>query len=491
MTPSDFNYLLPLIILAAMSVLIISAIAVRRNHLQTVLMTAIAFAAALISLLQCDVSHPHLIAPLFVIDRYALYFLALLYSAGLLLTFLAYDYLKNLDLKREEYYVLLLLATLGSSVLIISRHFVSFFLGLEILGVALYTLIAYVVDRKKGSEAGIKYLILAAAASAFLLFGMALIYFGSGTMEFVELSKVLISGINSPIIYPGIALMIVGVGFKLAVVPFHMWTADVYEGAPAPVTAFIATVSKGSMFALILRFFTPMDIIAHNALFLIFAIVSVASMFTGNILALMQNNLKRILAYSSIAHLGYLLVAFLAGNTIGLSAVAFYLLAYFVTIIGAFAVISVLSGREGESVALEDYRSLYWRHPWLAAMLTTFMFSLAGIPLTAGFIAKFYILIAGIKASLWVLVFMLVINSAISVYYYLRVIMAMFSKSDTETEKTTEANYVVPTLSGLVLAVLMFVLIWAGVYPGHLIDAIQSLASGLVSNPPQAGMLFP
>ena len=483
MTSADLSILTPLIILAGGAVLILPVIAIRRSHVLTAAITLISLALAFFTLLQDEGSLPYAISPLFIIDRFAVYFMGLVIAAGFLLTVLSFDYLKRSLIQREEYYVLLLLAILGSSVLIISRHFVSFFLGLEILGVSLYTLIAYMPEQERGAEAGIKYLILAASASAFLLFGMALVYFETGTMRFNALA----AGHPGIIMYAGLGLMIVGIGFKLAVVPFHMWTADVYEGAPAPVTAFIATVSKGSVFALILRLFLSVDIYKHKAIYLVFVIIAVASMFTGNLLALMQENIKRILAYSSIAHLGYLLVAFLAGEAMGIAAVAFYLAAYFVTIIGAFAIIAALPAKNGEAMALEDYRGLYWRHPWMAAILTAMMLSLAGIPLTAGFIAKFYVLVAGIKAALWFLVFVLVINSAIGVYYYLRVIMTMFSKSG---EPATASQTVSP-ISGIVLTVLAIILIWVGVAPGPLIDAIHTFVTNLFAVASQSTALFP
>ena len=485
MNSSDIVSLMPLIIIAAAAIVIMMIAAIRRSHALTVIVALTALAFAINSLVHFSVNLPYRISPMFIIDRYAVLFMALIFIAGFALTILSYGYLKRLKINREEYYLLLLLATLGAAVLIISQHFISLFLGLEILGVSLYTLISYIVDREKGTEAGIKYLILAASASGFLLFGMALVYYDCGTMSFDKLSEMFTSGRQNVVAFTGIALMIVGIGFKLAVAPFHMWTADVYEGAPAPVTAFIATVSKGSMFALILRFFININMDQYRTLFLIFAVISILSMFAGNLLALMQTNIKRILAYSSIAHLGYLLIGFLAGREIGMTAVVFYLFAYFITIIGAFAIISLIPSEDGEAVDLQAYRGLYWSHPWLSVALTAMMLSLAGIPLTAGFIAKFYILIAGLKAVLWLPVVILVVNSALGVYYYLRIIMSMFSKQPEEAPGIGILRYAVPIGSGILIAILLIVLIWAGVFPGRLIDIIQSF----VLDHTQAGAL--
>ena len=219
--------------------------------------------------------------------------------------------------KSEELYLLLLIATLGCAVLVASSHFVSFLLGLEILSVALYAMLAYLTGRERALEAGIKYLILASASAAFLLFGMALIYADAGTMEFSRIRELSFSGSGLALLLPGIALTVTGIGFKLGVVPFHLWTPDVYEGAPAPVAAFVATTSKSAMVALLLRYFYVSGALHYRALFLVFSIIAIASMCAGNLLALQQNNVKRILAYSSIAHFGYILVAFLAGGNNG------------------------------------------------------------------------------------------------------------------------------------------------------------------------------
>src|SRR5262245_19285526 len=344
MNSGDLATLLPLIVVAAASLVIMMVIAVYRNHAITAVVTMIGLALAFITLPLVSAKVPRQITPLLIIDNYALFYFGLIFSASFVIVLLSYGYLEWRRGNPEEFYLLLLLATLGSAVLVASSHFVSLFIGLETLSVGLYALIAYLRTSERSIEAGIKYLILAAVSAAFLLFGMALVYADLGTMEFARMAS-LSSGNNQAIFLAGLAMIIIGVGFKLAVVPFHMWTPDIYEGAPAPVGAFVATVSKGAMFAFLLRYFTEMRIQASGSLFLVFALIAIASMFVGNLLALMQNNVKRILAYSSIAHLGYLLVALLAGGSMGATAVTFYLVAYFVTILSAFGVITVLSGQ--------------------------------------------------------------------------------------------------------------------------------------------------
>ena len=227
-------------------------------------------------------------------------------------------------------------------------------------------------------------------------------------------------------------MIIIGMGFKLALVPFHLWVADVYEGAPAPLTGFVATVSKGAIFALLLRYFNSTNIVNSRPLFFAFASIAIASMFFGNLLALLQKNIKRVLAYSSIAHMGYLLVAFLASGPLAVAAVAFYLLSYFATTLGAFGIITVLSNKDRDLDKVEDYRGLFFKHPWLSGIFTLMLFSLAGIPLTAGFIGKFYILSAGVNSRLWLLVVLLVINSVIGLFYYLRIITALYRQPGAE-----------------------------------------------------------
>jgi NADH-quinone oxidoreductase subunit N len=275
----------------------------------------------------------------------------------------------------------------------------------------------------------------------------------------------------------GFGMMIVGVGFKLSLVPFHMWAADVYEGAPAPVTAFIATVSKGGMMALLVRFFTLINGYQYTALVTIFTVIAIASMFTGNILALRQHNIKRVLAYSSIAHIGYLLVAFLAGGKMGVEAVSFYLVAYFITTVGAFGILATLSDKDRDAEQMEDYQGLLWRRPFTAAALAAMLLSLAGIPLTAGFIGKFYLVAAGISTHQWLLVFMLALNSAIGLFYYIRIIAVMFERHEGEEEPAGRLHPSVYIVSGVTMGALVTLLLWVGIYPEWMMGMIKNFVS--------------
>jgi NADH-quinone oxidoreductase subunit N len=470
MNTADLINLLPFIILAATSVVIVLVIAFLRSHRLTAFLTLAGIGLAIGSLVESGPLPAQTVTPLAVVDPYAFFFLGLILAASFAVACLSYPYLEMREGKPEEFYVLLLIAALGAAILTVSAHFATFFLGIETLTVSLYAMIAYLRKSGRSLEAGVKYLILAAVSSAFILFGMALVYGEAGSMEFAKIAAMSVRPEGrSLLLTTGFALIVVGVGFKLAVVPFHMWTPDVYEGAPAPVTAFVATVSKGAVFAVVLRYFGGIGIPDGSVLFAVFAVVAAASMFTGNLLALLQQNVKRILAYSSISHLGYLLVAFLAGGPMGAAAAAFYLAAYFVTTLGAFGVVGVLSPKDRDADGPDDYLGLAWRRPWIAAVLTAMLISLAGIPLTAGFVGKFYLVAAGIGSSLWLLVAVLIVNSAVGLYYYLRIVTALFSRP----------GHVIPAapattlLGGGALAILMALLFWLGVYPGPVIDIIK------------------
>jgi len=477
MTFTDLTALLPIVVLATTSVALMLVIALRRSHALTAGVALAGLGAAFVSIFGAWPAAPRQVTPLLVMDGYALFYAGLFLATTFGVVLLANDYLKRHEGYHEEFYVLLLLAALGATVLAASNHFASFFLGLELLSVSLYGLIAYVQDSERNLEAGVKYLILAGASAAFLLFGMALVYADQGTMAFDQIAW----ATNSPtvLLLGGMAMMIVGLGFKLAVVPFHLWTPDVYEGAPAPVTATLATVSKGGVFALLLRLFAGVDLGSYPSLFAVFGLIAVASMLIGNLLALRQSNVKRILAYSSIAHLGYLLVAFLAGGELATTAVTFYLVAYFVTTLSAFGVLIVLSGGERDADALDDYSGLFWRRPWLAAVLVASFFSLAGIPLTSGFVAKFYVLTAGVGSALWWLVIILVVGSAIGLYYYLRIIVVMYQRSIQPGAEAATAP-AVSKAAVMVLAVLIGLLVWLGVYPAPLLDLIRATLGSLV-----------
>ena len=466
--------LLPFIVLAAAAMVVILLIAFRQSHtvIQVVgfaMMCTVVFAMWYVR----DVL-PRAIRPLFLVDGLGALLTGLIVICVLAVGLFSYIYFEEREENPKEYYILIFLSTLGSASLTISAHFISFFIGLELLSVSLYTLIAYLRNRNNAIEAGVKYLVLAALTSAFLLFGMALIYMDTGSMEFATIAERLNTSNHSPVLFfAGVGIMLVAIGFKLALVPFHLWAADVYQGAPAPVTSFIATVSKIGVFAVLVRFAQTMHLQSYSFAILIFSAIAVLSMIVGNILALQQKNIKRLLAYSSIAHFGYLLVAFLPGNDAGIEAGIFYLFAYAITILSAFGIITLLSTKQKDAEDLDAYRGLFWRSPVLAAVFTVSLLSLAGIPLTAGFIGKFYVLTSGVQQHLWLPVIVLVLTSVVGLYYYLRIISTLFAESPVATteEKTLHPFFYFSTYAALIT--LAIVLLGVGIFPVVVIQTIK------------------
>jgi NADH-quinone oxidoreductase subunit N len=474
MSPSLAS-LLPLIILAGAMPLLLIILCLVRSHGVTFYVTLLTIAASLAALETVTPGGAPRVGILFVFDGLTFFYGGLLLAGGLVVAVLSREYLSGRPGDIEEYYVLLLGAMLGSLVLVASRHFASLFLGLELLSISLYPLIAYRRKHPHHAEAGLKYLILSGVASAFLLFGMALVYGVTGAMDFTRIGARLADlPAGQPMALAGMVFLIIGIGFKIGLVPFHMWAPDVYEGSPAPVAAFIATISKGSMIGLLLRYFSNVSFSGLPRLFAIFAIMGVASMFAGNLLALFQDSIKRLLAYSSIAHFGYLLVAFVSTGSLRIFAVTYYLVAYVATTLGAFGVVVLLSGKEHDADAMDAYEGMGRRSPWLGGMLAFMLLSLAGMPLTAGFIAKFYVVAAGVGSALWALVLILIVNSAIGLFYYLRVIAVLYRSPFAEAPPCPSPGI----RARVVMIVLLAVVIWWGVYPSHLATLIQAARVG-------------
>jgi NADH-quinone oxidoreductase subunit N len=471
MSASDLAVSIPVILIAATAVLLMVMVAIKRKHRPIFAVSLVGIVAAFISLWPVSQCVPHTVSALLLVDSFAIFYIGLLLATSAAVLLFAYGYLERQRAHKEEFYILVLLATAGAMVLVESSHFASFFLGLEILSVALYALVAYLRTGSLPLEAGIKYLVLASSSAAFLLFGMALIYEETGSLDFSRIANVFAhpqTGTHTGLLFAGATLLMTGVGFKLALVPFHLWTPDVYEGAPLPVTALIATVSKASVFGLLLRWLHPFST-SGGPIWILLAVSAIASMLAGNLLALFQSNIKRILAYSSIAHMGYFFVAILAGGALGFQAATYYLVAYLVTITGALGVLTALSRGETEDCDIENYRGLFWRQPILAGVFTTMLLSLAGIPLTAGFLGKFYVLAAGASSAAWGLVFVLIVSSVIGLFYYLRIVVTLYDAPDEDLAIERSST---PPAAGLSLTVLTALLVFFGVYPSALWRAI-------------------
>ena len=470
--------LLPLLVTSLTAIVVMLAIAARRNHALTFILSVVGLNLALLSLIPALEVAPLEVTPLLLIDTFACYYMALVLAASLACVTLIHAYLggesgKGYPGNREELYLLVLLSAAGGLVLVSAQHLAGLFIGLELLSVPTYGMIAYAFFNKRSLEAGIKYMVLSAAGSAFLLFGMALLYAESGNLAFADIGISLMRE-SSQLVQIGIGMMLIGLAFKLSLVPFHLWTPDVYEGAPAPVAAFLATASKVAVFAVLLRLYQMSPAMSGGWLNELLTLIAIASILFGNLLALLQNNLKRLLGYSSIAHFGYLLVALIASKGLAVEAVGVYLATYVLTSLGAFGVITLMStpysGRDAD--ALYEYRGLFWRRPYLTAVLTVMMLSLAGIPLTAGFIGKFYVIAAGVEAQLWWLLGAMVLGSAIGVFYYLRVMVTLFMREPNMHRHDAPFDWGQGAggIMLLVVALLVFVL---GVYPQPLLELVQ------------------
>ncbi|MBI4495772.1 MAG: NADH-quinone oxidoreductase subunit N [Deltaproteobacteria bacterium] len=365
-----------------------------------------------------------------VLDNYSLFFKIVFLLTAAFTILLSVRYLKEEGFELGEYYILLLFASVGMMLMAAAADLIIVFLGLETFSLSIYILAGFFRTRPKSVESSLKYFLLGAFSSGFLLYGIALIYGATGTtnlkgiFEFIGRTHLL----ADPILLIGMGLLIVGFGFKVASVPFHMWTPDVYEGAPTSITAFMSVGPKAAGFAAFLRVFLYALSGLQGEYIWVLWVLAVLTMTLGNVVAIAQRNIKRMLAYSSIAHAGYILVAMVAASELGTSSILYYILAYAFMNLGAFGVIILYGRREEENVEVADYSGMGFRHPLLGAVMALFMFSLAGIPPTAGFVGKFYIFSAAVKAGYIGLAIVGVLNSALSVYYYLRITVMMYMR---------------------------------------------------------------
>lgn len=366
-------------------------------------------------------------------DRFAMFFNYVILMAAALAVLMSPSYIQMSDFDAGEYYALLLASTCGMMLMAAGTNFMVIFLALELLSLSLYVLAGFARSIPRSQEAGFKYFLLSSFASAFLIYGMALVYGSTGSTSLLPIHNCLQQGIGcaagasaSPILYAGIGLMVVGFAFKVSIVPFHMWTPDVYEGAPTPITAFMSVTTKAAVFASFVRVFNVALSPVESHWFGVLWALAIVTMVVGNLLALVQTNMKRLLAYSGIAHAGYVMVAMAANNSAGMTAIAFYFLAYLFFNIGAFILVSVLESRGEAGDEISTYRGLWYRNPWLAGSTALFMFSLAGFPPTAGFFAKYLAFLAAVQAGHTDLAIIGVLTSLISIFYYLRVVVVMF-----------------------------------------------------------------
>jgi NADH-quinone oxidoreductase subunit N len=407
----------------------------------------------------------------YIVDHLSIFFICIFTISSALTILLSFEYNERKGIKAGEYYALILLCTVGMIILASSTDLIMIFLGIEIVSICLYVLAGFRRDDPVSNEAALKYFLLGAFATGFLLYGMTLIYGSTGSTNLFKIAGFIkTEGAQSnPLILMGIVLLVIGFGFKVAAVPFHMWAPDVYQGSPTPVTAFMAVGPKAAAFAAFFRVFTEAIPDMSLSWEILLCIIAVLSMFVGNLGAIMQTNIKRMLAFSSISHAGYLLIAVIAKSSLAGSGLLFYMLAYAFTTFGAFGIIILLGKKEEENLELENYSGLAYKHPILALSMTVFLLSLGGLPPFAGFVAKFYIFSAAIEEGFVTLVVIAVLNSAISFYYYLKVVVFMYMK---EPESEFQISLTPMTLFVVIVGIIGTVEL--GIFPDPII-ALTSL----------------
>jgi NADH-quinone oxidoreductase subunit N len=400
---------------------------------------------------------------------YGSYFVVIFVVAAILTFLLSRSYLERMGSNHGEYYVLIVFATLGMALMSCANDLIIVFLGIELMSLCLYILVGFFRVRDRSNESSIKYFLLGAFATGFLLYGIALVYGASGSTNLTVIAQSFPALSGNTMFVIGVALMIVAFSFKAAAVPFHMWAPDVYEGAPTTVTGFMSTGAKAAAFAVFVVVFDRTLGFSGGKLNSVIALIAAASMILGNVLAIAQTNIKRMLAYSSIAHAGYMLSGVAAANTEGQSGVLFYLVAYLFMNLGAFGIIGMMEGEGEKNLNIEDYSGLSAQRPVLAMMMAIFMFSLAGVPPFGGFFGKYYVFLAAIKANMSWLAVVGVLTSLVSAYYYLRLVVLMYFRDG-------KADVIVkPSLAAMVAVCISALLILQlGLYPSAIVRLIQS-----------------
>ncbi|HVO58480.1 MAG TPA: NADH-quinone oxidoreductase subunit N [Dongiaceae bacterium] len=482
----DFYRVLPELIWCGFGVLLMLLQPFTKNR---PFFTAVAFVGASLGALSAFESAQHPGAGFFAliqIDTFSIFLHLLVGGVAALVVLAAGPYLKRENLDPAEFFALVLFATAGMGVLSSAQELLTAFIGLEMSSIASYVLAGYRRDTLKSSESALKYFLLGSFATAFFLYGIALVYGATGTTTLTLMQD---APATSNLLRLGLALILIGLGFKVAAAPFQIWTPDVYEGAPTPVTALFSAGPKAAAFALLLRIFATVPA-ATQYWFWAFWILAVLTMFAGNLGALVQTNVKRLLAYSSIAHAGYILVAFAAvtnmdaadknlGAVPAYTAVLFYLLSYALVKVGAFTIVSQLGGKDEKYVTLDDYAGLSQRHPVAAAALSLFLLSLLGLPVTAGFFGKFYVFKAAVNSGLIWLAVLMALNSVIGAYYYLKVIVAMYMREPHDAVK--DAPVAFPATVNIVLVLSALGTVYFGLFPNQVLRLLleKTLIGGL------------
>jgi NADH-quinone oxidoreductase subunit N len=483
-TGSDYIRILPELVLSAFGivVMVLDPLVDEEKSQKTIGLIALAGTLAGLISTWCMAQSPGLAFSNMVrVDGFSVFFHVLVIAIATVVILISYEYMAVQRIRAGEYYGLILFGVVGMALMSSAIELVLIFVALEISSISTYILAGFRRQEASSSESSLKYFLLGSFATAFFLYGVALIFGATGSTNIDIIGQKLQSAPAELLVYVAVALMFVGLGFKVAAAPFHIWTPDVYEGAPAPIVGFMSTAPKAAAFAVLLRVVFAIN--APGRFWLVW-VSAALSMTLGNIGAFLQNNVKRLLAYSSIAHAGYLLMAFAMltpqDSVSGISAVMFYTAAYAAMNVGAFAVVSHVANAGERYVTLEDYEGLGRNSPLQAAALTIFLLSLIGIPMTGGFLAKFYVFGAAIKANLIGLTLIGVINSAIGAYYYLRIIVALYMREPRKEVPVTP----IPVALGVALAVSIFATLYLGILPTQVLQYTQDSARSLLQQSP-------
>jgi NADH-quinone oxidoreductase subunit N len=489
---ADFYYLLPEIVLTAGSllILILDVSLPRERHRVLAWATVAALLATGAALIPAVGENLTIARGLLAIDDFGLFFKALFLLSAIITVLMSPKYLEVEGVRAGEYYFLILCATLGMMFMAGSIDLVSIFIGLETMAVSFYVLTGYIRPSRRSNEAAIKYFVLGAFSLGILLYGMSLLYGLTGSTQLRTIAVALQSGETGLLLPFAVIMLVAGIGFKIAAVPFHMWAPDVYEGAPTPITAFLSVGSKAASFAMLLRIFVEgLPGFRVDGLGVVFGqpigwaaffyVLAITTMTIGNLGALTQGNIKRMLAYSSIAHAGYVLIGVVAGTTRGVSAALVYLMIYAFMQLGAFAVVVMLRRKEIIGDELKDLTGLSRTHPGAAIAMLLFMLSLGGIPPTAGFMGKLWIFGAAIDAGYVWLAVIGVLNSALSLYYYVRVVVFMWI---TEEETESAAFRISPAVAAVIVVAVLGTIVF-GIYPRALFEFAEASAASLGAVP--------
>jgi NADH-quinone oxidoreductase subunit N len=473
---SDFYYILPeLVLTAGALILLVVDVLLPRGSRALTWVTIAVLAATLVSLAPFRSVTVEVANGLIAVDGFALFFKIVFLVAAILTVLMSDRYLQVEGASPGEYYFLILCATLGMMVMASGIDLITAFIGLETMAVSFYILTGFIKPSQRSNEAAVKYFLLGAFSLGILLYGMSLMYGLSGTTHLRQMASAFATQQYDPRLVLAVILVVAGMGFKIAAVPFHMWAPDVYEGAPTPVTAFLSVGSKAASFAMLLRIFVEGLSPMQGDWRLLFEALSIVTMTVGNIAALTQSNLKRMLAYSSIAHAGYLMIGIVAGTSRGISAMLIYLLIYAFMQLGAFAVIVMMRRADTVGDELKDLSGLHFRQPFAAFAMLLFMLSLGGIPPTAGFMGKFWLFGAAIDSGYVWLAVIGVLNSAVSLYYYIRIVVFMYLRKETTGSEPVTSPALQVTLALAVAATLVL-----GIYPRQLFDAAEASARAIV-----------